>query len=159
MRMIFNINIKYLKLKKRRISMVTIIYWSGTGNTLNMAEAIKDGVEENNDEARLIEVTSATIEDVKDSNKIAFGCPAMGSEELEEEDFRPFMDEANKEIAGKKVALFGSYEWADGEWMDTWIEEIEDTGAELIEGLIAYDNPDDEDIEKCKNLGRKLAEI
>lgn len=139
--------------------MVTIIYWSGTGNTLTMAEAIKDGAEENGGEVKLLEVTSASIEDVKNAEVIAFGCPSMGSEELEEEEFRPFMDEANEEISGKKVALFGSYEWADGEWMDTWTEEVRETGADLIEGLIAYDDPDDEAIEKCKDLGKRLADI
>lgn len=139
--------------------MVTIIYWSGTGNTLTMAEAIKDGVEENGGEVKLLEVTSASIEDVKNAEVIAFGCPSMGSEELEEEEFRPFMDEANEEISGKKVALFGSYEWADGEWMDTWTEEVKETGADLIQGLIAYDDPDDEAIEKCKDLGKRLADI
>lgn len=139
--------------------MVTIIYWSGTGNTLTMAEAIKDGAEENGGEVKLLEVTSASIEDVKNAEVIAFGCPSMGSEELEEEEFRPFMDEANEEISGKKVALFGSYEWADGEWMDTWTEEVKETGADLIQGLIAYDDPDDEAIEKCKDLGKRLADI
>lgn len=139
--------------------MLTIIYWSGTGNTLTMAEAIKDGAEENGGEVKLLEVTSASIEDVKNAEVIAFGCPSMGSEELEEEEFRPFMDEANEEISGKKVALFGSYEWADGEWMDTWTEEVRETGADLIEGLIAYDDPDDEAIEKCKDLGKRLADI
>lgn len=139
--------------------MVTIIYWSGTGNTLTMAEAIKDGVEENGGEVKLLEVTSASIEDVKNAEVIAFGCPSMGSEELEEEEFRPFMDEANEEISGKKVALFGSYEWADGEWMDTWTEEVKETGADLIQGLIAYDDPDDEAIEKCKDLGKRLTDI
>lgn len=139
--------------------MVTIIYWSGTGNTLTMAEAIKDGVEENGGEVKLLEVTSASIEDVKNAEVIAFGCPSMGSEELEEEEFRPFMDEVNEEISGKKVALFGSYEWADGEWMDTWTEEVKETGADLIQGLIAYDDPDDEAIEKCKDLGKRLTDI
>lgn len=137
--------------------MVTIIYWSGTGNTQTMAETIEEAVVSAGSQVKLLEVSSATIDDVRNSDIIAFGCPSMGSEELEEEEFRPFMDEANKEIAGKKVALFGSYEWADGEWMETWVDEINETGAELIESLIAYDDPDDEALEKCTKLGIKLA--
>ncbi|MBP2025236.1 flavodoxin [Peptoniphilus stercorisuis] len=140
------------------MSKINVIYWSGTGNTERMAEAIVKGAKDEGADVNLIPVSAATEEDVKNADKLAFGCPAMGAEELEEGEMRPFMDKANTLISGKKVLLFGSYEWADGEWMRLWQEEIEDTGANLIvDGFIAYDNPDEDAIDECISLGKELA--
>lgn len=140
------------------MSKVNVIYWSGTGNTERMAEAIVRGAEGEDAEVKLIPVGNATEEDVKDVDNIAFGCPAMGAEELEETEMRPFMDKVNPLLSGKNVVLFGSYEWADGEWMKTWQEEVEGTGAKLIaDGFAAYDNPDEDAIDECEALGKDLA--
>lgn len=136
---------------------VNIIYWSGTGNTKAMADAIGQGAKSQGAEVREILVSDASLADVKDVDRIAFGCPAMGQEELEEAEMRPFMDEANEYLSGKKVLLFGSYEWADGEWMEKWVEEVKETGANLIsDGLICYDYPDDDAINECTNMGVEL---
>ncbi|MDD7306658.1 MAG: flavodoxin [Peptoniphilaceae bacterium] len=136
---------------------VNIIYWSGTGNTKTMAEKIAEGVKEAGGEPNLIFVSEASIDDVKNVDNIAFGCPAMGQEELEEDEMRPFMDQANQYLSGKKVLLFGSYEWAEGEWMEKWVEEVKQTGANLIsDGLIAYDNPDDKALIECQKMGNLL---
>lgn len=140
------------------MSKVNVIYWSGTGNTEKMAEAVVKGAEREGAEVKLIQVASATEDDVKDVDRIAFGCPAMGAEELEETEMRPFMDKVNPLLSGKNVVLFGSYEWADGEWMKLWQEEVENTGAKLVsDGFAAYDNPDDDALEECEFLGRDLA--
>ena len=140
------------------MSKVNVIYWSGTGNTERMAEAIVRGAEGEGAEVKLIPVGNATEEDVKDVDNIAFGCPAMRAEELEETEMRPFMDKVNPLLSGKNVVLFGSYEWADGEWMKTWQEEVEGTGAKLIaDGFAAYDNPDEDAIDECEALGKDLA--
>ena len=140
------------------MSKVNVSYWSGTGNTERMAEAIVRGAEGEGAEVKLIPVGNATEEDVKDVDNIAFGCPAMGAEELEETEMRPFMDKVNPLLSGKNVVLFGSYEWADGEWMKTWQEEVEGTGAKLIaDGFAAYDNPDEDAIDECEALGKDLA--
>lgn len=140
------------------MSKVNVIYWSGTGNTEKMANAIVKGAEGEGAEVKLIQVGLATEDDVKDVERIAFGCPAMGAEELEETEMRPFMDKVNPLLSGKKVVLFGSYEWADGEWMKLWQEEIEGTGAKLIDdGFAAYDNPDEDALEECEALGKELA--
>ena len=140
------------------MSKVNVIYWSGTGNTERMAEAIVRGAEGEGAEVKLIPEGNATEEDVKDVDNIAFGCPAMGAEELEETEMRPFMDKVNPLLSGKNVVLFGSYEWADGEWMKTWQEEVEGTGAKLIaDGFAAYDNPDEDAIDECEALGKDLA--
>lgn len=140
------------------MSKVNVIYWSGTGNTEDMANAIVKGAENAGAEVKLIQVANATKADVEEVEKIAFGCPAMGAEELEETEMRPFMDEVNSLLSGKKVVLFGSYEWADGEWMKTWQEEVEDTGAILVaDGFIAYDKPDEDALDECEALGKDLA--
>ena len=140
------------------MSKVNVIYWSGTGHTEKMAEAVVRGAEKEGAEVKLIQVASATEDDVKGVDRIAFGCPAMGAEELEETEMRPFMDKVNSLLAGKNVALFGSYEWADGEWMKLWQEEVEGTGAKLVDdGFAAYDNPDEDALEECEALGKELA--
>src|SRR5699024_10384958 len=121
-------------------------------------EAIVKGAKDEGADVNLIPVSAATEGDVKNADKLAFGCPAMGAEELEDGEMRRFMDKADTLISGKKVLLFGSYEWADGEWMRLWQEEIEDTGANLIvDGFIAYDNPDEDAIDECISLGKELA--
>lgn len=140
------------------MATLNVIYWSGTGNTEAMANAVAEGARNEGAEVRVIPVGEATIEDVTGVDKVAFGCPAMGAEELEDGEMRPFMDEANKELSGKPVALFGSYEWADGQWMIDWQEEIRGTGANLVvDGLAIYDTPDEDGLDDCKMLGRDLA--
>lgn len=137
---------------------INVIYWSGTGNTEEMAKAVVRGAEKEGAEVKLINVSEATESDVTEADKVAFGCPAMGAEELEESEMRPFMDKVNPLLKDKKVVIFGSYEWANGEWMEKWQEEIKDTGANLvIEGLIVYDKPDDDGIFECEALGKDLA--
>ncbi|SHG92953.1 flavodoxin, short chain [Anaerosphaera aminiphila DSM 21120] len=137
---------------------VNIIYWTGTGNTEIMANAMGKGAEGAGAEVKIIEVGQATEDDVKSVNNIAFGCPAMGAEELEETEMRPFMDKVNSLLAGKNVVIFGSYEWADGEWMRSWQDEIMATGCKLIaDGFIAYDSPDEDAIDECESLGKDLA--
>ncbi|MDD7463519.1 MAG: flavodoxin [Anaerococcus sp.] len=136
---------------------VNIIYWSGTGNTKAMADAISQGAKSQGAEVREILVSDASLADVKNVDRLAFGCPAMGQEELEETEMRPFMNQANEYLTGKKVLLFGSYEWASGEWMDKWIEEVNETGANLIsDGLISYDYPYDDLINECTDMGIEL---
>ncbi|WP_142414689.1 flavodoxin [Hathewaya massiliensis] len=129
-----------------------IIYWSGTGNTEIMAKAIAEA-----GEGKLLHVSEATIEDVKSTEKLALGCPAMGAEVLEESEFEPFIEEIEEHLKGKKVVLFGSYGWGNGEWMEDFETRIKNAGAELIEkGLIINEAPDKEGINKCHELGINL---
>lgn len=137
---------------------IAVIYWSGTGNTEIMANEIANGAKEKGGEVDIFEVTEISVEDALKYDVLALGCPAMGDEVLEEYDFEPFFTELETSLAGKKVAIFGSYSWNDGEWMRDWYQRTIDSGAVLIgeEGLMAYDTPDDEAVEACKELGRKL---
>lgn len=138
---------------------INIIYWSGTGNTEMMANAIFKGANVNQNNVKLINVEKATKEDVINADIIALGCPSMGAEVLEDEYMEPFVDSLKDvNFEGKTVALFGSYDWGDGEWMRDWVERMKGYGANVIaEGLIIRLNPDDEGIGECKNLGNILA--
>lgn len=129
-----------------------VIYWSGTGNTQQMAEAVAEGAV-----AELFSVSEFS-RNIEDYDRVAFGCPAMGAEELEDSEFEPFFSGVVDKLSGKKVALFGSYGWGDGEWMRNWTEQVKGAGAEVVngEGLIANEAPSDDDLENCRSLGQAL---
>ena len=136
---------------------VSIVYWSGTGNTEAMAEAALEGAKNAGAEVQLLPVAAAD-ESVLQSDILLLGCPAMGSEELEESEFEPFFSSIEGKLAGKKVGLFGSYDWGDGEWMRTWQERVVSAGGNMIEdGVIANNTPDDDALAACKSLGEKAA--
>lgn len=138
---------------------VGVIYWSSTGNTEMMAEEIAEGVKKAGAEVELAEVANTSVEAALGYDVLALGCPAMGDEELEESEFEPFFAELEGSLSGKKVALFGSYDWGDGEWMRNWYDRTKGTGAVMVceEGLIANNEPDDDAKEACRALGEKLA--
>lgn len=138
---------------------VSVVYWSGTGNTEIMANAAAQGAREAGAEVALIPVEAADAS-VLESDAILFGCPAMGSEELEESAFEPFFSAIEGKLNGKKIGLFGSYDWGDGEWMRTWQQRAESCGAVMIaDGIIAHNQPDDEAVENCRALGKQSAQI
>ena len=134
------------------MSKVCVIYWSGTGNTQTMAEAV----------ARGAGVGATACEDfdaqtLGEYDAVAFGCPAMGDEELEEEVFGPVYEACKPYLSGKRVALFGSYGWGDGEWMRKWEQDCRDAGATLVcESVICRETPDDEAVAACEKLGAAL---
>ena len=102
---------------------VKIIYWSGTGNTAAMAQSVADGVAAAGAEAKIIPVENAGAADIADVKAFALGCPSMGAEQLEESTMEPFVEEILGSVSGKKILLFGSYGWGDGEWMGNWVEK------------------------------------
>ena len=136
---------------------VSIVYWSGTGNTEAMANAVYAGAKEAGAEVELHNVSQAG--DVSDCDVLLLGCPAMGSEELEPEEFEPFFAAIESSLSGRKIGLFGSYEWADGEWMRTWQQRVEMAGGVMIaDGVAAYGAPDPDAVAACRNLGKLAAE-
>ena len=140
------------------MSKVAVVYWSGTSNTQAMAEAVAEGAKEKGAEVSVIEAAEFPTDQVNAYDGIAFGCPAMGDEVLEDSEFEPMFAEAEKLLAGKKIALFGSYGWGDGQWMRDWEERCRAAGAELAqEGVIANEAPGDEETEQCRALGAALA--
>lgn len=139
--------------------MISIVYWSQTGNTQAMAEAISEGVTEAGKEAKIIDVTDASLDALKAEKVFALGCPAMGAEVLEESEMEPFVSELERSVGGKTIALFGSYGWGDGQWMRDWVERMEAAGARIVggEGLMSHETPDDSVLAECENLGKQLA--
>ena len=142
------------------MSKIKVVYWSSTGNTEAMAQAIARGIESAGGQAELLEADSVSADDLTDDAVFALGCPAMGAEELEDSVVEPLVADLEGSVSGKKIALFGSYDWGDGEWMRSWTERMEKAGAEIVggEGLICNNTPDEEGIEACEKLGVKLTE-
>ena len=138
---------------------IYVIYWSMSGNTQAMAEAIAKGINDSGKEAVVQYVSEASVSDLKDQPVFALGCPAMGAEVLEEGEMEPFVSEVEGIAAGKKIALFGSYGWGDGQWMRDWEERMSGCGAAIINGagLICHETPDDAMISECENLGKQIA--
>lgn len=140
------------------MSKVAVIYWSGTGNTQAMAEAVAEGVKEAGAEAALLSVSETTAAAAAEYDKLALGCPSMGDEVLEESEFEPFFQELESQLSGKTVSLFGSYGWGNGQWMRDWAERTDGDGASLCgEPLIVNDAPTADDLAQCRALGANLA--
>lgn len=141
----------------RTMSKVAIVYWSGTGNTEAMASAVLEGVKEKGAEAVMLTAAEFDASMVDSFDAIAFGCPSMGAEELEESEFAPMFEACEPKLSGKKIALFGSYGWGDGEWMRTWEETCKADGAVMVcDFVICNEAPDDEAVAACKVLGAAL---
>lgn len=143
------------------MSKIVIGFWSQTGNTETMANAIGEGVIAAGKEAEVLDISKMAAKDLKDVQVFALGCPAMGVEVLEEIEMEPFVEEVEKISNGKTIALFGSYGWGDGQWMRDWEDRMTAAGAKVLngEGLICQDMPDESVLEECKNLGKQLAAI
>ena len=140
------------------MSKVAVVFWSGTGNTEQMAEAVAEGAKSAGAEVTLANVNDFDSSSVADFDGIAFGCPAMGAEVLEDSEFEPVFNECESALNGKSIALFGSYGWGDGEWMRTWEATCNSAGAVLAaESVICNDAPDDEATANCNALGAALA--
>lgn len=132
---------------------INIIYWSGTGNTEAMAEYIKEGAESAGAAVTLKNVTEAGIDDIN-CDVLVLGCPSMGAEVLEESEFEPYIVSIEGSVSGKKIALFGSYGWGDGEWMRNWDERMRNAGAVVLEKLIVNEAPAGDE---CKEFGEAIA--
>ena len=138
------------------MSKVAIVFWSATGNTETMANCIAEGAGANGTIVPCAEMTPAKLAEF---DVVAFGCPAMGAEQLEESEFEPMFAALEGSLNGKKIALFGSYGWGDGEWMRTWESDCDSAGVNLVcESVICTETPDDAALEACRALGKALVE-
>ncbi|MBR3462089.1 MAG: flavodoxin [Clostridiales bacterium] len=139
------------------MSKVAVVYWSGTGNTEAMAKAVEEGIKGAGAEATLMTSAEFNASKVADFDAIAFGCPAMGAEVLEESEFDPMFTGVESSLKDKKIALFGSYGWGDGEWMRNWEDRCKAAGAVLAaESVMANNDPDADAVASCKALGAAL---
>lgn len=140
------------------MSKIVIVYWTGSGNTEAMAHAVKEGAENVGAEVSLNFVSDLSADEVASFDNIALGCPAMGNEQLEEYEFEPFFEELLPQLQGKKVVIFGSYSWNEGEWIQLWKDRLNESGVELVaEPVKAYSYPEDDVLDACKALGETLA--
>lgn len=138
---------------------ISVVYWSGTGNTQAMAEAVAEGIRSAGADSVVMEVSDADAAALAEEEAFALGCPSMGAEQLEESEMEPFVGMLEPLVSGRKILLFGSYGWGDGEWMRDWCERMKNAGAVLVreEGVTANDAPDDEALEECRAAGKELA--
>ena len=138
------------------MSKVAIVFWSATGNTETMANCVAEGAN-----GTIVPCGEMNAAKLAEFDAVAFGCPAMGAEVLEEGEFEPFMESIDGSISGKTIALFGSYGWGDGQWMRDWEDRMKAAGATVVggEGVICQETPDDEALENCKALGKELAAL
>lgn len=143
------------------MSKMAVIYWSMGGNTEAMAQAVAQGAREAGAEVDLFQVSDITADQALEYDLLALGCPAMGAEVLEEGEFEPFFTQLEGRLAGRNVALFGSYGWGDGQWMRDWVQRTEDAGASVYsgQGLMAHEAPDEGALEECRQLGAGLAQV
>ena len=141
------------------MSKIAIVYWSGTGNTEAMAHAVEEGARAAGANVSLFTAGEFSGSMVHDFDALAFGCPSMGVEQLEENEFEPMFQDCEGQLKEKTIGLFGSYGWGDGEWMQTWEDTCRSAGARLVSGgVICQEAPDEEALEKCRALGAALAQ-
>lgn len=139
------------------MSKVAVVYWSGTGNTEAMANAVSDGAKGAGADVSVFTAADFSSDKMGEFDSIAFGCPSMGAEELEDTEFEPMFDSCKAQLSGKSIGLFGSYGWGDGKWMRNWADACKDSGANLVcEPVICNEAPDDDAVTACKNLGAAL---
>lgn len=142
------------------MSKIAVVYWSGTGNTEIMAEKVAEGAVSAGAEVTKFNSYAFKAEMMDDFDAVAFGCPSMGCEQLEDSEFEPMFISCEPKLNGKKIALFGSYGWGDGEWMRTWEDSCKTDGAVLVcDSVICNETPDSEAETACKALGKALAEV
>lgn len=140
------------------MSKIAVVYWSGTGNTQKMAEFIVKGAKDAGAEASLFTADAFNADMINEYDGIAFGCPSMGAEQLEETEFEPMFQSCESKLSGKRLGLFGSYGWGDGEWMRSFEQVCESDGAMLVsESVICNEDPDSEAEKACIDLGMVLA--
>ena len=140
------------------MSKVAVVYWSGTGNTEAMAFAVAEGAKEKGADAVMLTASEFSANQVGSYDAIAFGCPSMGTEELEDSEFLPMFEAVKDGLADKKVALFGSYGWGEGQWMEDWAAAVQKDGAVLVDRpVISCEEPGEEERIECETLGATLA--
>lgn len=139
------------------MSKVAVIYWSGTGNTEEMTNAIADRLKEKEIDIDIYQASGFDASKLADYDGFAFGCPAMGDESLEDGEFEPMFESVESKLDSKPVVIFGSYEWNDGQWMLDWQERCKNSNINLAsDGLAVYSSPEDDDIESCQDLADDL---
>lgn len=136
------------------MSKVAVVFWSATGNTETMANCVAEGAN-----GTIVPCSEMNAAKLAEFDAVAFGCPAMGAEQLEESEFEPMFSDLEGSLNGKKIALFGSYGWGGGEWMQNWERDCRSSGIQLAcDSVICNDAPDDAALAACQALGKALVD-
>lgn len=138
------------------MSKIAVIFWTSTGNTEIMADAVIEGATSAGIEGFKFPASQFNINSVSEYDAFAFGCPAMGEEQLDEYEFEPMFNTVLPLLVGKPIILFGSYGWGDGEWMRRWEETCTSNGVVPAQTFIANYSPDDSILESLKLAPQKL---
>lgn len=134
-----------------------VVYWSGTGNTEAMANEVAQGCRAAGAEVAVLQASEFSADQMDAFDAVAFGCPSMGDEQLEESEFEPMFQSCEEKLSGKRIVLFGSYGWGDGAWMRDWEEACKAQGADLAaDFVICNDAPDEDACAACRALGAAL---
>ncbi len=142
------------------MSKVLIVYWSGTGNTEKMAKFIEEGAKAKGAEVDCKQISAVDADAALGYDVLAIGSPSMGNEVLEESEIEPFVAAIESKVKGRKLGIFGSYGWGDGEWMRNWAERMRNVGAVLLDdGLMVHETPTGDAIEECRVFGKRLAAL
>ena len=136
------------------MSKVAVVFWSGTGNTEAMANAVGEGAGQAGAEVSVLPVSMVSADEAAGYDALALGCPAMGAEVLEESEFEPFFTALEGKLSGKPVVLLVCYGWGDGQWMRDWEDRAKAAGAVLkAQPLMVNETPDDDALADCRTLG------
>lgn len=139
------------------MSKIAVVYWTSTGNTESMAVAVAEGARVKGAEVELLTAAEFGPERLPAFDAVAFGCPAMGAETLEESEFEPMFSACAPKLGGKLIALFGSYGWGDGAWIRDWEETCRKAGAVFAcDSVICNEMPDEAALRQCEALGAAL---
>ena len=130
---------------------VAIVYATTTGNTEQLANAAAEGAKSAGREVSLTTADKGDISEALGADLILLGSPAMGAEQLEES-MEDFFSGIESQLSGKKVGLFGSYDWGDGQWLSDWSDRVTGDGATLVGAVKAQLTPDDAALEEVKKL-------
>ena len=139
---------------------VSIIYWSNGGNVEIIANAICEGASIGDVEVETKNVADSSLEDVLNSDAVAFGSPAMINDEIEEIDMKPFIESLKGiDINNKPLVLFGSCGWRETTFIDKWQEQMKEFGFNVIGKIVVRDSVEKKDIQRSKELGKLLAQV
>ena len=130
---------------------VSIVYATTTGNTEALANAASEGAKAAGREVSFSTADSADSAEVLGADLILLGSPAMGAEQLEDS-METFFSGIESSLGGKKVGLFGSYDWGGGQWISDWSDRVTGAGATLVGAVKAQLTPDDAALEEVKKL-------
>ncbi|MCH4207415.1 MAG: flavodoxin domain-containing protein [Solobacterium sp.] len=136
---------------------IAVVYFTGTGNTQELAEQVEAGAKSKGAETELLFSDELDTERIDSYDGIAFGCPASGTEQLNGMFYGSY-DHYRPYLKGKRVVLFGSWGWGGGKYMNEWKVQARGDGMILAaDPVTCKKKPDEAALQACFKLGEILA--